>query len=109
MLDGALFTEKRGAQPRHGLGMQLADTRLGHTHHHTDLALVQILFVVEGHHQLFTFGQMGDRGDECAAGFTLLEDSKRIGRGTGGVMFEIVLVFAGEILDLDKLVAARFL
>src|SRR5437762_616912 len=41
-----------GAQPQHGLGVELADSRLGDSQHLADLAQGQVLVVVEGHDQL---------------------------------------------------------
>src|SRR5471030_336376 len=53
-----------GAHPRtqayQSLAVNLAYPRLGHAQHQSNLLQVQLLFVVQRHHQLFAIGQSSD-------------------------------------------------
>ncbi len=97
----------RHAQPRDGLAVQLANTRFGNSENISDFTQVQLLFVVQRHHQLFPLRQRFDRHDQGAASPGLFQHGKRIVRGGRRVALEKVAAFIGHVLDIDKLMAAR--
>src|SRR6185312_6673460 len=68
---------KSCAQPEHRLPVDLADARLAHAEHRADLLQVQLLFVVQRHHQLLAFGQAADRLGQVLAHALALDVLRR--------------------------------
>jgi hypothetical protein len=66
--------EEARTQPHHRLTVQLTDARLGDPHDLADLAQVEILLVVERHHQLLALRQEFDRLHQSLAKIRLLEE-----------------------------------
>src|SRR5690242_5943873 len=68
---------KSCAQPEHRLPVDLAHAGLAHAEHRADLLQVQLLFVVQRHHQLLAFGQAADRLGQVLAHALALDVLRR--------------------------------
>jgi hypothetical protein len=99
-----------GAQAGHGLAVQLANARLGHAQHLSDLAQVEFFLVVKAHHELLALGEILDGLHQGAPQVGVLDQAERVGTLVDDVAVEEVLVVsAAEILEIDELVPARVL
>ncbi len=88
--------------------MDLAHARFRHAHHGADLAQVQVLLVVQAHHQLLALGQRLDGGDHRLAQIVVeqLVQRRRVVLG-GAVLDEGVGVFAVEVFVVQQLAALQ--